>query len=42
LPFSLSAAVGFIALGGVAVLNGVVIASEEANIEACSMSGQPA
>ncbi|MRG96578.1 efflux RND transporter permease subunit [Polyangium spumosum] len=28
LPFSLSAAVGFIALGGVAVLNGVVIASE--------------
>jgi len=28
MPFSLSAAVGFIALGGVAVLNGVVIASE--------------
>ncbi|MBK9258483.1 MAG: efflux RND transporter permease subunit [Polyangiaceae bacterium] len=28
LPFSLSAAVGFIALGGVAVLNGVVLASE--------------
>ncbi|UQA58799.1 efflux RND transporter permease subunit [Polyangium aurulentum] len=28
LPFSLSAAVGFIALGGVAVLNGVIIASE--------------
>lgn len=27
-PFSLSAAVGFIALGGIAVLNGVVIASE--------------
>src|SRR6185436_17141109 len=28
LPFSLPAAVGFIALGGIAVLNGVVIASE--------------
>jgi cobalt-zinc-cadmium resistance protein CzcA len=28
LPFSLPAAVGFIALGGVAVMNGVVIASE--------------
>ncbi|APR78255.1 Cobalt-zinc-cadmium resistance protein CzcA [Minicystis rosea] len=28
LPFSLPAAVGFVALGGVAVLNGVVIASE--------------
>jgi cobalt-zinc-cadmium resistance protein CzcA len=28
MPFSLSAAVGFIALGGVAVLNGVVTASE--------------
>ncbi|HEY4188606.1 MAG TPA: CusA/CzcA family heavy metal efflux RND transporter [Polyangia bacterium] len=27
-PFSLSAAVGFIALGGIAVLNGVVIATE--------------
>lgn len=31
LPFSLSAAVGFIALGGVAVLNGVVIGSEVRN-----------
>src|SRR5690606_6101456 len=28
MPFSLPAAVGFIALGGVGVLNGVVIASE--------------
>jgi cobalt-zinc-cadmium resistance protein CzcA len=28
LPFSLPAAVGFVALGGVAVLNGVVVASE--------------
>jgi len=28
MPFSLPAAVGFIALGGVAVLNGVVMASE--------------
>ncbi|MFN7131170.1 MAG: efflux RND transporter permease subunit, partial [Myxococcales bacterium] len=44
LPFSLPAAVGFIALGGIAVLNGVVIASEikrrldggEALLDACS------
>jgi cobalt-zinc-cadmium resistance protein CzcA len=28
MPFSLSAAVGFIALGGIAVLNGVVIGQE--------------
>jgi cobalt-zinc-cadmium resistance protein CzcA len=34
LPFSLPAAVGFIALGGVAVLNGVVIASEVRRLRA--------
>jgi heavy metal efflux system protein len=38
LPFSLSAAVGFIALGGVAVLNGVVIGSE---VRSRLVAGQP-
>lgn len=38
LPFSLPAAVGFIALGGVAVLNGVVVASE---VQRLRIAGAP-
>jgi cobalt-zinc-cadmium resistance protein CzcA len=42
MPFSLSAAVGFIALGGIAVLNGVVIGQEVQRLMAAGRAPIPA
>lgn len=42
MPFSLSAAVGFIALGGVAVLSGVVLGSEVRSLQARGMAAAAA